>query len=88
MKATYTVTTKDGKAYKWNFIENKNEGDYGNGIYIAVISPSGDVFSLDCRYATNYKFLNECADCLRAYYGENLDELHLQRICKGIKDNI
>ena len=75
MKANYTVTTKNGKVYKWSFVEYKSEGDYGNGIYIAVISPSGDVFTLDCRYATNYNFHKECVDCLLAYYGDNLDEL-------------
>ena len=75
MKANYTVTTKNGKVYKWSFVEYKSEGDYGNGIYIAVKSPSGDVFTLDCRYATNYNFHKECVDCLLAYYGDNLDEL-------------
>ena len=45
MEAAYTVLTKNGKVYKWSFTESKSEGDYGNGIYIAVKSPSGDVFS-------------------------------------------
>ena len=75
MKATYTVTTKNGQAYKWSFVEAKNEGDYGNGIYIAVKSPSGDVYSLDCRYMKGYNFRKACVDCLITYYGENLDEL-------------
>ena len=75
MNAIYTVTTKNGRTYKWSFTEVKNEGDYGNGIYIAVTSPSGDVFSLDCRYATNYNFIKTCVDTLLDYYGDNLDEL-------------
>ena len=75
MKATYTVTTKNGKVYKWSFVEYKSEGDYGNGIYIAVQSPSNDMFSLDCRYRRGYKFHKVCVDYLLNYYGENLDEL-------------
>lgn len=75
MKATYTVTTKNGQAYKWSFVEAKSEGDYGNGIYIAVKMPSGDVFSMDCRYMMGYTFHKACVDYLLNYYGENLDEL-------------
>ena len=75
MKATYTVTTKNGKVYKWNFIESKMEGDYGNGIYIAVKTPSGDFFTLDRRYNVGYRFHKACVDYLLVYYGENLDEL-------------
>ena len=75
MKATYTVTTKNGNVYKWSFTESKNEGDYGNGIYIAVKMPSGDVFSMDCRYMIGYKFHKACVDYLIFYYGDNLDEL-------------
>ena len=75
MKANYTVTTKNGKVYRWSFTKCKNDGDYGNGIYIAVKSPSGDISSLDCRYAINYKFHKACVDYLLNYYGDNLDEL-------------
>lgn len=75
MKASYTVTTKNGKAYKWSFTESKRDGDYGNGIYIAVETPSGDIFSLDRRYAIGYDFRKACVDYLLVYYGENLDEL-------------
>lgn len=75
MKASYTVTTKNGKAYRWSFIESKRDGDYGRGIYIGVITPSGDVFSLDRRYATDYDFHKACVDYLTVYYGENLDAL-------------
>ena len=75
MKATYTVLAKSGKEYKWYFEEGKNEGDYGNGIYIGVKHPSGDWGSLDCRYMTGYNFKKVCVDYLIAYYGENLDEL-------------
>ena len=75
MKATYTVTTKNGNVYKWSFTEGKSEGDYGNGIYIAIKSPSGDISCLDCRYMTDYTFKKACVDYLLAYYGENLDEL-------------
>lgn len=75
MEAAYTVTTKNGKVYKWSFTESKSEDDYGNGIYIAVQSPSGDVFSYDCRYMRGYEFHKACVDYLLAYYGENLDEL-------------
>ena len=74
-RANYTVITKNGKTYKWSFTESKNEGDYGNGIYIGVKSPSGDIFSLDCRYIIGYKFHKTCVDYLLTYYGENLDEL-------------
>lgn len=76
MNANYTVIAVDGKAYKWSFFESKNEGDYGNGIYIGVKAPSGDTFSLDCRYVTNYNFTKTCVECLLNYYGENLDELY------------
>lgn len=75
MKAIYTVTTKNGKLYKWSFIEGKNEGDYGNGIYIGVKTPSGDVFTLDRRYDRDYDFHRACVDYLLIYYGDNLDEL-------------
>ena len=77
MNARYTVTTKNGKTYKWSFTESKSEGDYyGNGIYIRVESPSGDMFYLDCRYIIGYEFRKECVECLLDYYGENLDELY------------
>lgn len=75
MKASYTATTKNGNVYKWSFTESKSEGDYGNGIYIAILSPSGDRFWWDCRYMTGYKFHKACVDYLLTYYGENLDEL-------------
>lgn len=75
MEAAYTVTTKNGTVYKWSFTESKSEDDYGNGIYIAVKSPSGDVFSYDCRYMRGYEFHTACVDYLLTYYGENLDEL-------------
>lgn len=75
MEKRFTVITKDGEAYEWSFIECKQEGDYGNGIYIAVKTPSGDVFSLDRRYAIGYSFHKACVDYLLTYYGENLDEL-------------
>lgn len=75
MKASYTVTTKNGKVYKWSFTEYKQEDNYGNGIYIGVESPSGDHFLIDCRYIIGYKFPKTCVDYLLAYYGGNLDEL-------------
>ena len=75
MEKRFTVITKDGEAYKWSFIESKREGDYGIGIYIAVKTPSGDVFSLDRRYAIGYNFHKACVDYLLTYYGDNLDEL-------------
>ena len=75
MKASYIVTTKNGKDYKWSFTEHKGKGDYGNGIYIAVETPSGDVFTLDRRYAIGYDFHKACVDYLLVYYGDNLDEL-------------
>ena len=75
MKATYTVTTKNGKVYKWSFKEYKDESDYGNGVYIDVKFPSGDKSLLDCRYMIGYKFHKACVDYLLDYYGENLDEL-------------
>ena len=75
MKASYTVTTKNGKVYQWKFAESKNKDDYGNGIYIGIEAPSGDIFSLDCRYITDYKFHKMCVDYLVSYYGNNLDEL-------------
>lgn len=74
-KATYTVIAKSGRKYKWTFIESKSETDYGNGIYIAVKTPSLDHQWLDCRYDTNYDFRRTCVDYLLKYYGENLDEL-------------
>ena len=75
MNARYTVTTKNGKTYKWSFTESKNKGDYGNGIYIGIITPSGDFSSMDCRYIKDYNFTKTCVEYLLRYYGENLDEL-------------
>lgn len=75
MKANYTVTTKNGKAYNWSFSEYKSIDDYGNGIYIGVVTPSGDLSALDCRYLKGYNFHKTCVDYLIRYYGENLDEL-------------
>lgn len=75
MKANYTVTTKNGKCCHWRFSECKSRGGFGNGIYIAVLSPSGDLSSIDCRYMTDYSFNKACVDYLLAYYGDNLDEL-------------
>ena len=73
---TYIVTAKSGKSYKWTFEEGKpNANDYGNGIYIGIKTPSGDIFSIDCRYMKNYNFEKVCVDYLLEYYGENLDEL-------------
>ena len=77
-KATYEVLATNGKTYKWNFTEcEPDHNDYGNGIYIAVVRPSGDSFLLDCRYAKNYDFNRMCVDYLIDYYGENLDELSM-----------
>ena len=73
--ATYIVTAKSGKTYRWRFTEHRRNGDYGNGVYIAVKTPSGDIFSLDRRYAYNYDFRKACVDYLLVYYGDNLDEL-------------
>ena len=75
MKASYTVTTKNGNTYNWSFTEHKDDTDYGNGVYISIIAPSGDAFMLDCRYNTDYKFHKACVDYLLTYYGDNLDEL-------------
>ena len=75
MYANYPVTTKNGKAYRWSFTEYKDESDYGNGIYIGIVSPSADSSMLDCRYATEYEFHKMCVEYLLTYYGENLDEL-------------
>lgn len=77
MKGNYTVTTRTGSFYKWNFTEHKREGDYGNGIYIAVKAPSGDISSLDCRYMRGYDFLKTCVDYLLGYYGEKLAEIEI-----------
>ena len=76
MRATYIVTTKNGETYKWKFTEGKSEGDYGNGIYVAVKSPSGDISVIDCRYVKNYDFAKKCVEWLLTFYGENLDELY------------
>ena len=72
----FAVTTVNGKTYIWKFIETKSEGDYGNGIYIAVVSPSGEIYSLDCRYIIDYNFTKVCVEYLLLYYGDNLDELY------------
>jgi hypothetical protein len=84
MNATYTATTKNGNWYKWRFTESKRDGDYGNGIYIGVQTPSGDLFSLDRRYALNYDFHKACVDYLYTYYGENLKSVS-RIITKGEK---
>ena len=75
MKEKYVVQTVNGKIYKWSFAEYKDENDYGNGVYIAVKTPSGGIFTLDRRYADNYDFRKACVDYLIIYYGDNLDEL-------------
>ena len=75
IKSSYTITTINGKAYRWSFTESKSEGDYGNGIYIIITSPSGDRFLMDCRYMGGYNFRKACVNYLLNYYGENIDEL-------------
>ena len=76
--ATFTVLTKSGKEYKWNFIEcEPDTNDYGNGIYIHVNTPSGDTSLIDCRYDREYDFVKSCVEYLTAYYGNNLDELSM-----------
>ena len=72
----FAVTTVNGKTYTWRFVELKGEGDYGNGIYIAIEHPSGDTSSLDCRYDKAYNFTKVCVEYLYEYYGDNLDELY------------
>ena len=75
-KATYTVTAKSGKSYKWTFEECEiNPNDYGNKRYISYIMPSGDAFMIDCRYSEKYDFRKICVDFLLNWYGDNLDEL-------------
>lgn len=74
-EAKYTVLTKNAHLYKWSFVEQKRDNDYGNGIFIAIKSPSGELSGLDCRYDTNYDFIKTCVNYLLKYYGENLDEL-------------
>ncbi len=74
--ATYIVTAKSGKTYKWTFEECIiNTEDYGNKRYIAYTMPSGDKFLLDCRYAQKYDFNKICVDFLLEWYGENFAEL-------------
>ncbi len=72
MEASYKVTTTRGGVYVWKFTEYKSENDYGNGIYIGIKTPTGEIFSLDCRYYTNYKFRKACEEYLSEYYGANL----------------
>ena len=75
--ATYIVTTKNGKTYKWSFEECKiNPEDYGNKRYIAYTMPSGDTFLLDCRYTPKYDFNRICVDFLLEWYGENFAQLY------------
>ena len=76
-KATYIVTAKSGKQYKWTFEECEvNSEDYGNKKYIAYTKPSGDTFLIDCRYAPKYDFNRICVDFLLVYYGDNFAELY------------
>ena len=74
-EATYTILATNGKNYQWSFYESKDNNDYGNGVYIAIQSPSNDYPYLDCRYYRNYDFDKVCVEWLINYYGENLDEL-------------
>mgnify|MGYP003292523804 CR=1 FL=1 len=75
-KATFTVTTTNGKTLTWKFQEcESNLNDYGNKKYIVYTTPSGEVFSIDCRYNINYDFIKICVEFLLNYYGKNLDEL-------------
>lgn len=75
-KATYIVTAKSGKQYKWTFEECEiNPEDYGNKRYIDCRTPSGGGLLIDCRYTKNYSFTKICVEYLLLYYGENLDEL-------------
>lgn len=74
--ATYIVTAKNGKTYRWTFEECViNPDDYGNKRYIAYHMPSGDISLIDCRYAQKYDFNKICVDFLLEWYGENLAEL-------------
>ena len=72
-RKSYEVETQSGKFYEWTFEEGKpKENDYGNGIYIGVTSPSGEIFAIDCRYIQKYIFENVCTEYLKNYYGNNL----------------
>ena len=71
----FTVTAKSGNTYTWTFTEHKNEGDYGNGIYIGIETPSKDHHSLDCRYMIDYTFHKVCVDYLVRWYGDNFTDI-------------
>ena len=72
----YIVETQNLKTYVWYFHEGEpNQNDYGNGIYIGVTSPSGDVSYIDCRYIQNYVFEDVCRQYLENYYGKNLKDI-------------
>jgi hypothetical protein len=74
--ATYTVTAINQRRYTWVFTEcEPDPNDYGNGTYIAVEHPSGDVSFIDCRYIVGYQFEETCVGFLGTYYGSNLQEL-------------
>lgn len=74
-KKHFTVLTRHGNDYDWEFTENIGTDDYGNKTYIHVEMPSGDVKLIDCRYMTEYDFVATCYDALNEFYGENLVRL-------------
>lgn len=70
-QATYLITTEKMATQIWHFTEVHNEGDYGNGNYIAVTRGDELIAYLDMRYA-KYVFGTVCENYIRDYFGTNL----------------
>ena len=73
MKATYEITTVNGKTRRFEFTEHHSEGDYGNGNYISVLRLEDDelLAYLDMRYE-KYNFESACLNYIRSYFSTNL----------------
>lgn len=72
-KATYKITTENGKTRTFVFDEHHNEGDYGNGNYISVVRVEDDelIAYIDMRYQ-KYVFESFCISYIKQYFGDNL----------------
>ena len=70
-KALYQVKTETGNTYFWQFIEQHNENDYGNGNYISIVVNDDLLSYVDMRYQ-KYAFETFCEKYIKDYYGDNL----------------
>lgn len=75
-KLRIKATLINGQERVWRFVEDKNDSDYGNGIYIGV-DRGDEKYCIDARYMYNYDFEEICANEIKAFYGDNLSEYEI-----------